>query len=120
MIVFDRDYLMGPVIETNYLSSRILLLTDLNSKIPVTIEDSNVNAILEGTGFKKNLLLSYLPDNYKIEPEKIIFSSGKDGFLIPGIPVAKTYLDKKNNILIKLLNDPDQALIVSVTNGKNN
>ena len=120
MTVFNRDYLMGSVIETNYLSSRVLLLTDLNSKIPVMIEDSNVNAILEGTGFKKKLLLSYLPDNYEIEPEKIIFSSGKDGFLIPGIPVAKTYLDKKNNILIKLLNDPDQALIVSVTNGKNN
>ena len=33
---------------------------------------------------------------------------------------SKTYLDKKNKILIKLLGDPDQALIVNVTNGQIN
>ena len=120
MTVFSKDYLMGFVIESNYLISRVLLLTDLNSKIPVIVQDSNVNAILEGSGNKKELRLSYLPENYIIEPNKIIFTSGKGGFLKSGIPVAISYLDKKNNVLIKLLGDPDQALIVSVTKGKNN
>tara|TARA_B110000971_G_scaffold171327_1_gene176077 strand:- start:2445 stop:3302 length:858 start_codon:yes stop_codon:yes gene_type:complete len=120
MTVFSKDYLMGTIIETNYLTSRVLLLTDLNSKLPVIIEGSNVNAILEGTGKKQNLRLNYLPENYEIEPNKIIFTSGKDGFLTPGIPVAKTYLSKKDKVLIKLLADPDQALIVNVTNGQIN
>jgi len=118
MTVFSKDYLMGTIIETNFLSSRVLLLTDLNSKIPVIIEDSNANAILEGTGKKNRLSLNYLPVNYKIEAEKIIFTSGKDGFLTAGIPVAKTYLNKKNTISIKLLGDPDQALIVNITKGQ--
>ena len=118
MTVFSKDYLLGTVIETNYLTSRVLLLTDLNSKIPIIIENTNVNGILEGTGKKDDLRLSYLPDNYEIENNKIIFTSGKDGFLMPGIPVAQTYLDKKNKISIKLLSDPDQALIVNVTNGQ--
>ena len=120
MSVFSKDYLVGTIIEVNYLTARVLLLTDLNSKIPVIIEDTNINAILEGKGKKTNLGLSYLPENYQIEVDKIIFTSGKDGFLSPGIPVAKTYLSKKNKILIKLLADPDQALIINVTNGQIN
>jgi cell shape-determining protein MreC len=93
-------------------------LTDLNSKLSVIIEDTSINAILEGTGKKQNLKLRYLPENYKPELNKTIFTSGKDGFLSPGIPVAVTYLNKKDKTLIRLLGDPDQALIVNVTNGQ--
>ena len=118
MTVFSDDYLMGTVIETNYLTSRVLLLTDLNSKLPVIIDGTNTNAILEGTGKKQDLNLMYLPENYNIQPNKIIFTSGKDGFLTPGIPVAETYIGKKNKILIRLLGDPNQAIIVNVTNGQ--
>tara|TARA_B100000780_G_scaffold112029_1_gene78448 strand:+ start:297 stop:1157 length:861 start_codon:yes stop_codon:yes gene_type:complete len=118
MTVFYKNNLMGTVIETNYLSSRVLLLTDLNSKIPVIIEGTDINAILEGKGSKIDLQLNYLPDGYELENNKVIFTSGKDGFLSQGIPVAKTYLNKKNKILIKLLGDPDQALIVLITNGQ--
>jgi len=118
MTVFHNDYLMGTIIEVNYLTSRVLLLTDLNSKIPVIIEDSNTNAILEGRGNKKNFRLSYLPIDYKIKPNKIIFTSGKGGYLVSGIPLAITRLDKNKSIVIKLLGDPDQALIVNVTNGQ--
>ena len=120
MTVFSKDYLTGTVIETNYLSSRVLLLTDLNSKLPILIEGTDVNAILEGTGKKLDLNLNYLPENYKIEKNKTIFTSGKDGFLAPGIPVAISYLSKKDEVLIKLISDPDQALIVNVTNGQIN
>ena len=119
MTVFSKDYLMGTVIETNYLSARVLLLTDLNSKLPIVIEGTDINAILEGTGKKQNLQLSYLPEKYVLEPKKIFFTSGKDGFLSPGIPVAESYLNKKK-ILIRLLGDPDQALIVNVTDGRIN
>ena len=118
MTVFSNDYLMGTVIEINYFTSRVLLLTDLNSKLPVIIEGTNINAILEGTGKSNNLRLMYLPENNILEPNKTIFTSGKGGFLSPGIPVAETYLNKKNKILIRLLGDPNQALIVNVSNGK--
>ena len=117
MTVFSENYLMGIIIETNFLTSRVLLLTDLNSKIPVIIEGKGTSALLEGTGKKKDLYLNYLPDNYEIEAGKIIFTSGKDGYLVEGIAVAKTYLVKEE-VKIELLGDPDQALIVNVTNGQ--
>ena len=48
--VYDQSYLVGRVIEVNYKTSRVLLLSDLNSNIPVTIAPQNVQAIITGTG----------------------------------------------------------------------
>ena len=120
MTVFSKGYLIGKIIESNYLTSRVLLITDLNSKIPVIIQGEGINAILGGTGKKTRLTLDYLPDEFLPEPDKIIYTSGKGGFLTAGMPVAKTYLSKKNKILIKSLADPQQALIVHVTRGQFN
>ena len=120
MTVFSKSYLIGTIIESNYLTSRVLLITDLNSKIPVIIQETDVNAILAGAGEKTELTLEYLPDEYVLETNKVIYTSGKDGFLAVGLPVAKTYLNKKNKIKIKSLADPQQALIVHVTKGNFN
>ena len=54
----DGEYLVGKVVEVNYLSSRVLLLSDLNSKIPVIVEPNEVFSILSGTG-KDNGIIQY-------------------------------------------------------------
>ena len=84
------------------------------------IQDSDVHGILSGKGGKNNLILDYVPDLFQLEPDKIIFTSGKDGFLSPGIPVAQSFLNKKNEVRIRVLADPDQALIIYVTKGQFN
>ena len=118
MTVFSKNYLIGTIIETNYISSRVLLITDLNSKIPSIIQDTDVNVILSGNGDIDNFKLEYLPENFVLEPNKIIFTSGKGGFLKTGMPVAETYLNKKNEIKIRSLTDPQQASIVHITQGQ--
>ena len=118
MTVFSKNYLIGTIIETNYLSSRVLLITDLNSKIPVVIQDTDINVILAGNGKKDNFILEYLPESFQLEPNKIIFTSGKDGFLKTGMPVAETYINKKNEIKIRSLTDPRQASIVHISRGQ--
>jgi rod shape-determining protein MreC len=120
MTVFSNGNLIGRIIESNFLSARVLLITDLNSKIPVIIQDTNVNGILTGSGNRTDLNLEYLPDEFVIEPNKIIFTSGKDGTLTAGMPVAETYLNKKGRVQIKSLANPTQALIVHVTRGQLN
>ena len=120
MTVFSQNYLIGTIIEANYFTARVLLITDLNSKIPVVLQDTGVNAILAGAGKKTDLTLEYLPDDIVLLPNKIIYTSGKDGFLSSGLPVAETYLNKKNEFKIKSLADPQQASIVHVTRGKFN
>ena len=54
MAVLDDSYLVGKIIEVNYTNSRVLLLTDLNSNIPVSITPGNVQAIVVGNGDKKS------------------------------------------------------------------
>ena len=59
MIVLDDGHLVGKIVEVNYMTSRVLLLSDLNSKIPVIIEPGNIQSILSGTG-KNYGVLQYL------------------------------------------------------------
>ena len=58
MAVLDGEFLVGKVVEVNYTTSRVLLLSDLNSKIPVTIEPEGYQSILSGTG-KNNGIIQY-------------------------------------------------------------
>ena len=88
MAIIDNNYLIGKVAEVNYLSSRVLLLSDLNSKIPVIIEPEGVQAILSGTGIK-NGKLEYSRDDFKFEEGDIVYTSGAGDLFKPGIPIGK-------------------------------
>ena len=50
MAVLDDKYLVGKVVEVNFTTSRVLLISDLNSKIPVDIMPNEILSILSGTG----------------------------------------------------------------------
>ena len=118
MTVFSKKYLIGTIIESNYLTSRVLLINDLNSRIPVIIENTSVNAILTGLGKDNNLELQYLPEQFQLSAGKNIYTSGKDGILAAGIPVGETYVDKKEQVKVRTLADLNQALFVNITNGQ--
>ena len=53
MIVYDDSYVVGKVVEVNYLTSRVLLISDINSKVPVTIQPLKLQAIISGLDKKK-------------------------------------------------------------------
>ena len=91
MTVMDRNYLVGQIIEVNYSNSRALLLSDLNSKIPVVIQPPFLQAVASGTG-KDHGVIEYTKDEYKenqIENEAVVYTSGLAGIFKPGIPVGK-------------------------------
>ena len=91
MAIMDRNYLVGQIIEVNYSNSRALLLSDLNSKIPVIIQPPFLQAVASGTG-KNYGIIEYTKDEYKenqIEKEAIVYTSGLGGIFKPGIPVGK-------------------------------
>jgi len=77
MVVLDKNNLVGKIIEVNYSTSRVLLLSDINSNIPITIDPGNLQAIATGLGnefFLKNLSaqihllnLLQLPANYLVQ-----------------------------------------------------
>jgi len=100
MIAVDGEYLVGKVVEVNYLSARVLLLSDLNSKIPVVVEPNEVFSILSGTG-EDNGIIQYSKKYKDIKNESIIYTSGAGNLFKAGIPVGKidsNYLEEEKKV----------------------
>ena len=116
MSILDQDYLAGKIIEVNYSTSRVLLLSDLNSKIPVSIEPNGVQSILSGTGSSFGEI-QYIKEDYNLESDSEIFTSGSGGIFRSGIPVGKTISDEKiglDTIKVKFHSDFSQLRLVTI------
>jgi rod shape-determining protein MreC len=85
--VVAGEVLVGRVAEVGLRASRILLLTDINSRIPVMIESSRTKAILTGDNSDRPKL-SYLVGGITMSPGDRIITSGHGGAFPPGIPVG--------------------------------
>ena len=88
--IYDQSYLVGKVIEVNYKTSRVLLLSDLNSNVPVTIAPQNIQAIITGTGSNYGQI-KYIKDGFldKFTEESIVYTSGTGAIFKSGIPIGK-------------------------------
>ena len=103
MAIIDDNYLVGKIIEVNYTNSRALLLSDLNSKIPVLLEPIDIHAVVSGTG-KNYGIIEYTKEEYSEElndREIVVYTSGYGGLFRSGLPVGKIIKDKetKKNIV---------------------
>lgn len=87
MAVMADQGLIGRIIETGDWSSRILLITDLNSRIPVTLSPSGDRAILGGDNSSEPELL-YLPQDSVASVGSRVVTSGHGGIFPPNIPVG--------------------------------
>ena len=97
--VYDQSYLVGRVIEVNYKTSRVLLLSDLNSNVPVTIAPQNIQAIVTGAGgdygqikYIKSGLTEDLAD------ESIVYTSGTGAIFKSGVPIGILQSFKENSV----------------------
>ncbi len=96
--------LVGRVYETGERSARVLLLTDLNSNIPVMVDRSNSRAILTGDN-SEYPRLQYLGRNPDIEAGDRIVSSGDDGVLPRGLPVGVAVPTRDGGWRVELYSD---------------
>ena len=113
MAILDKGHLVGKVIEVNFLTSRALLLSDLNSKIPVNIEPGGIQSIISGTG-KKFGKLQYFKDKKEISETSIVYTSGAGGVFKPGIPIGKIQNKNNKNIKVDFFTDFSQLRFVNV------
>ena len=85
--VLTGEGLVGRLTEVGDRAARVLLITDLNSRIPVTIERSHVAAVLAGDNSERPRLL-YLPAGDGAKVGDRIVTSGEGGVFPPGLPVG--------------------------------
>ena len=88
--IYDRSYLIGRVVEVNYKTSRVLLLSDLNSNVPATIAPQNIQAIITGTGENYGEI-KYIKDGISniILEDSIVYTSGTGAIFKSGVPIGK-------------------------------
>ncbi|MCB9988606.1 MAG: rod shape-determining protein MreC [Rhodospirillales bacterium] len=104
---------VGRVIETGDRSARILLLTDMNSRIPVMIEGKNDHAILAGNNDSYPELL-HLPADTKAEAGDRIVTSGHGGMFPPGLPVGELIALEDGRMAVRPVADLDRLGFVRV------
>ena len=114
MAVLDGNYLVGKIVEVNYSTSRVLLVSDLNSKIPVGIEPGNIQSILSGTG-KQNGKIEYLETEIIINDKSVVYTSGSGGLFKAGIPVGIYHKEiNKNYEIVQFFSKLSQLTFVKL------
>ena len=112
MPVLTGPNFVGRITEVTSLSSRVLLISDLNSKIPVLIEPMGYQAIMSGTG-GDFALLDFLPKNHQLEVGNLVYTSGTDGIFFPGIPIGRVE-SIEEKFSVKFFSDLSQLYLINV------
>ncbi len=120
MAVLDGNYLVGKIVEVNFSTSRALIISDLNSKIPVSIEPGNIQSILSGTG-KQNGKIEYVERDISIGDKSIVYTSGSGNIFKSGIPIGifKKNIDEEEVEFFSKLSQLSFVKLVSFEAGDN-
>ena len=111
--VISGDGLVGRIIESGDKTSRVLMVTDINSRVPVLIENSSQHAILAGSNDQWPYLV-HLPPGSEVEKGARIITSGHGGLFPKGLPVGRVVFDNQDKPRVELFADLSRMVYVRV------
>lgn len=111
--VIGSQGMIGRIVEVGERASRILLLNDINSRIPVIIEGANQKAILAGTN-DDMLTLDHLPADTLIEEGARVVTSSHGGVFPQGLPIGRVVKVTGSEVIVEPFTDPTNADYVQV------
>ena len=85
--VMNGDGLVGRTVHVGENASRVILLNDLNSRVPVLVGPSAVRAILAGNNTDAPRL-EFLPDSSEVFEDDEVYTSGHAGLLPRGLRIG--------------------------------
>ena len=118
MVVLEKNYLVGQIIEVNFATSRAILISDLNSNIPVVLEPGSFQSILSGTG-KEFGKIKYSKNKLILDEETIVYTSGLGGNFKAGLPVGKIN-NEIEDLAVEFFSDLSQLSYVKVQSIESN
>lgn len=113
--VVDARGMIGRIYLSGRHTSWVILLTDLNSRIPVTISPGNIPAMMTGDNSKLPAL-EMVSRTVTLHAGDQVTSSGDGGLLPAGLPVGTVVSDGKDGWRVALLADAAAAQDVEVLN----
>lgn len=105
--------LVGRISGVGKNSSRLILLTDTSSRIPVIVEPSGQNALVSGDNSIAPTI-DFLKDPNAVRPGDRIITSGRAGTLIPDLLVGQVVRDHNKRLRVKLAAEYERLKFVRV------
>ena len=105
--------LVGRISGVGQSTSRVLLLTDASSRIPVTIQASGQRAILAGDNTPYPAL-DFIEHAERVEEGDPVVSSGDGGVFPAGLLVGQVFLDREKRLRLRLSADYEQLSYLRV------
>lgn len=99
-IVTGNNGVIGRISQIHNNKSRLILINDANSRIPIIASKSRTRAILSGNGSNEMELL-YLPKKHNIKTGELIFTSGDGDTLPPGLLAGAVTKVTNNKVFVK-------------------
>jgi len=88
--------LIGQVIETNFMSSKVILINDINHNVPGEVNRTGEKVIISGSKDNDQLTINYAPVDTTIEEGDVVSTSGIAERFKPKIPIGKVKLIEKD------------------------
>jgi rod shape-determining protein MreC len=115
--VVDARGMVGRIFLAGQHTAWVILLTDLNSRIPVSIMPGNTPAILSGDNTSAPRL-DLLSQTVTLKPGAQVISSGDGGLLPARLSIGTVVADAQGGYRVVLLSDPDASQDVNVVDFK--
>ncbi len=111
--VISGDGLVGRTVEVGDRAARVLLITDINSRVPVTIEGSDMRAMLAGRNDGPPVLM-HLPKGSKLIAGARVITSGAGGIFPYGLPVGVVQPAEDGTTAVRMFADMDKLIHVRI------
>jgi len=96
------QHIVGRIVEVSEKNSRVLLMHDVNSHVPVILEKSKVQGIASGNG-DSHLIIKFFEMEAKAEIGELIFTSGVGGIYPKGYVIGQVAYQKGEVVGVKSL-----------------
>ncbi len=110
-VAMDGRGVVGRVVEAGSRSARVLLITDINSRIPVALGPGGAPALMTGTNGPTPALLYWAPGQPPAEGAMVL-TSAVGGAFPPGLPVGVVHYNAQNNPVVLPLADLDSLRLL--------
>ena len=114
-IVLGNESVVGRIEEVNGKYARVILITDISSKIPVIVERTRERAILSGDNTLLPKLL-YTNLNADIKKNDLVVTSGVAGVFPVGLPIGKVSTVNRDEIFVDPITDIERLEFVTIVN----
>ncbi len=99
MAVISLQGVVGKIFQVDSKRSRVLLITDINSRLDAVVQRSRARVIVTGS-VGGDLFLKYLPRRQNLNANDVLVSSGMDGVFPSGVEIGKVGAIIKNPDLV--------------------